>query len=145
MTNNPKSGKHETRLPPPQLCQPIVTGRMKSIMVLKRIFDKNIVRSKITTVEQNCQNVPQAQFLSQTDRFHKYGIRYYILIFCVIFYALLGGIIFHATEHHDEIRHLEENVERLNLLIRGFTGHFVNITNGTLTRRRQNHVDNLIR
>ncbi|VDN84721.1 unnamed protein product [Brugia pahangi] len=139
-----------------------MTGRMKSIMILKQKFDRNIVRNKFGTMNVNSIDNPQTQFLMHIlnlsiiiiffiyclnkYRFHnKHGIRYYILIFCIISYALLGGIIFHAVEHHDEIHYLETNVHKLNMLIRGLTCRIFNATNITLTERRRSNVDELIK
>ncbi|EFO25408.1 hypothetical protein LOAG_03075 [Loa loa] len=133
-----------------QSFQPMMmTGRMKSVLILKRNFDKNIVRKEFATMKTNAKDqILRTQFLIHIARYrfqNKYGIRYYILIFCIIFYALLGGIIFHATEHHDEIQYLERNVDKLNMLISGLTDRIFNAANITLTRRRQNHVDELIK
>uniref|UniRef100_A0A8R1Y2Q2 Potassium channel domain-containing protein n=2 Tax=Onchocerca TaxID=6281 RepID=A0A8R1Y2Q2_ONCVO len=72
-------------------------------------------------------------------------MRCYILIFCITFYALLGGFIFHATEHYHEIQYLEGNVNKLNTLISDLTGRIFNVTNITLTRRKQSNVDELIK
>ncbi|VDM13174.1 unnamed protein product [Wuchereria bancrofti] len=115
---------------------------------MKQKFDGNIVRNKLGTMNANSNDNPQTQFLMHIVRYrfhNKHGIRYYILIFCIISYALLGGIIFHAAEHHDEIHYLETNVDKLNMLIRRLTCRIFNATNITLTERKQNNVDELIK